>query len=94
MSFSPLDLSAHLLLSDLTAPVSAVNADQSHRFALTGQDPEGHRRTTILWREVDLVDGKVVCRVVVTLDVTMNTATILTTRDAVVVAQAILAAAQ
>lgn len=94
MSFSPLDLSAHLLLSDLTAPVGAVNADQSHRFALTGQDPEGHRRTIILWREVALVDGKVVRRVVVTLDATMNTATVLTTREPFEVAQAILAAAQ
>jgi hypothetical protein len=38
------------------------------------------------------VDGKVVRRVVVTLDSTMNTATILTFAQAVEVAQAILAA--
>ena len=71
-----------------------MNADQSHRFALTGRDPEGHRRTIILWREVDLVDGKVVRRVVVTLDATMTTVTVLTCPEAVEVAQAILAAAQ
>ena len=71
-----------------------MNPDQSHRFALTGRDPEGHHRTIILWREVDLVDGKVVRRVVVTLDSTMNTATVLTLAQAVEMAQAILAAAQ
>ena len=71
-----------------------MNADQSHRFALTGRDPDGHRRTIILWREVDLVDGKVVRRVVLTLDSTMNTATVLTFAQAVEVAQAILAAAR
>lgn len=70
------------------------DADKSHRFALTGRDPEGHHRTIILWREVDLVDGKVVRRVVVTLDATMTTATILTRPQAVEVAQAILAAAR
>ncbi len=59
-----------------------------------GQDPEGQRRTIILWREVDLVDGNVVRRVVVTLDATMNTATLLTCGQAVEVAQAILAAAR
>jgi hypothetical protein len=31
--------------------------DQSHRFVLTGEDPEGHPRTIILWRETDLVNG-------------------------------------
>ena len=55
-----------------------TDADQSHRFAITGQDPEGRNRTMILWRETDLVDGVVVRRVVVTLDATMNTATVLT----------------
>lgn len=40
-----------------------MTADQSHRFALTGQNPEGRNRTIILWREADLIDGKVVRRV-------------------------------
>jgi hypothetical protein len=48
----------------------------------------------ILWRETDLVNGKVVRRVVVTLDVTIRTATILTQGEAVEVAEAILAAAR
>jgi hypothetical protein len=52
--------------------------DQSHRFVITGKDPEGHPRTIILWRETDLVDGKVVRRVHVTLDATTVTETILT----------------
>ena len=72
-----------------------MNADdQSHRFALSGQDPAGGNRTIILWREVDLVDGRVRRRVVVTLNATMATATVLTCSQAVELAQAILAAAQ
>ena len=71
-----------------------MTAEKSHRFALTGQDPEGRNRTVILWRELDLVDGKVVRRLVLTLDATMNTATMLTCPQAVEVAQAILAAAR
>ena len=74
-------------------PVSDY-ADRSHRFALTGQDPEGRDRTIILWRETDLVDGIVVRRVVVTLDATMRTATVLTCAQAVGVGQAILDAAR
>ena len=70
-----------------------MNADRSHRFAITGRDPEGRNRTIILWREVDLVDGIVVRRVFLTLDATMTTATMLTRAQAVEVAQAILAAA-
>ncbi|MGH3824147.1 MAG: hypothetical protein ACRDRA_15155 [Pseudonocardiaceae bacterium] len=65
-----------------------MTAEKSHRFALTGQDPEGRNRT-ILWREVDLVR-----RVVLTLDATMTTATVLTPSEAVEVARAILAAAR
>ncbi|MDQ3764254.1 MAG: hypothetical protein M3460_22540 [Actinomycetota bacterium] len=65
-----------------------TTAEKSHRFALTGSDPEGRNRTIILWRELDLVDGKVVRRVVLTLDATMNTATVLTCVEAVEVAQA------
>ena len=68
--------------------------DQSHRFVITGQDPEGRSRTIILWRETDLVNGKVVRRVHITLDATTVTETILTQRDAVAVAEAILAAAR
>lgn len=71
-----------------------MTAEQSHRFALTGHDPEGHNRTIILWQETDLVEGKVVRRVVLTLDATMRTATVLTRPQACEVAQAILAAAQ
>jgi hypothetical protein len=70
------------------------DADKSHRFALTGQDPEGRNRTIILWREMDLIDGTVVRRVVVTLDATMSTATVFTCPEAREVAQAILAAAR
>ncbi len=71
-----------------------MTAEQSHRFALTGQDPEGRNCTIIVWREADLVDGHVVRRVVLTLDATMSTATVLTCPEAVEVAQAILAAAR
>jgi hypothetical protein len=52
--------------------------DQSHRFVITGEDPEGHPRTIILWRETDLVHGKVIRRVHITLDATTVTETILT----------------
>jgi hypothetical protein len=68
--------------------------DQSHRFVITGQDLDGRPRTIILWREVDLVNGKVVRRVVITLDATINTATTLTFAQAVEVAEAILTAAR
>jgi hypothetical protein len=67
--------------------------DQSHRFVITGEDPDGHPRTIILWRETDLVNGKVIRRVHITLDATTVTETILTQRDAVAVAEAILEAA-
>ena len=48
----------------------------------------------ILWRETDLVNGKVIRRVHVTLDATTVTETILTQRKAVEVAETILAAAK
>jgi hypothetical protein len=67
--------------------------DQSHRFVITGEDLEGRSRT-ILWRETDLVNGKVVRRVHVTLDATTVTETILTQGEAVEVGEAILAAAR
>jgi hypothetical protein len=31
-----------------------MTAEKSHRFVLTGSDPEGRNRTIILWRELDL----------------------------------------
>jgi hypothetical protein len=68
--------------------------DQSHRFVITGEDPEGRPRTIILWRETDLVNGKVVRRVHITLDATIRTATILSPDEAVEVAEAILTAAR
>jgi hypothetical protein len=71
-----------------------MTAEKSHRFVLTGSDPEGRNGTIILWRELDLVDGRVVRRVVLTLDATMNTATVFTCPEAREVAQAILAAAR
>ncbi len=71
-----------------------MSADQSHRFAITGTDPDGNARTIILWRETDLVDGTVVRRVVLTLDATMTTATVLNGTEAAQVAQALLAAAR
>ncbi len=71
-----------------------MTAEKSHRFALTGKDPEGRNRTIILWQEAELVKGRVVRRVVLTLDATMTTATVLTCPEAGEVARAILAAAQ
>jgi hypothetical protein len=71
-----------------------VTAEQSHRFALTGKDPEGRNRTLILWQEADLVDGRVVRRVVLTLDATMRTATVLTCPEAGELGRAILEAAR
>ena len=68
--------------------------DQSHRFVITGEDPDGRPRTIILWRETDLVNGTVIRRVHITLDATTVTETILTQSDAAEVAQAILDAAR
>ena len=56
--------------------------------------PRVARAPSVLWRETALVNGKVVRRVVVTLDATTVTATILTQGKAVEVAEAILAAAR
>jgi hypothetical protein len=68
--------------------------DQSHRFVITGEDPDGRPRTIILWRETDLVNGTVIRRVHITLDATTVTETILIQSDAAEVAQAILEAAR
>jgi hypothetical protein len=70
-----------------------VNADQRHRHALTGRDPDRCNRTIILWRETDLVHGRVVRCVVITLDTTMRTAVILTLPQALELADALRAAA-
>ncbi|MDQ3764145.1 MAG: hypothetical protein M3460_21940 [Actinomycetota bacterium] len=71
-----------------------MTAERSHRFAITGKAPEGCDRTIMVWRETDLIEGKVQRRVLVTLDATMNTATVLTRDQAVEVAQAILTTAR
>jgi hypothetical protein len=60
-----------------------VSAEQSRRFVITGQDPEGRNRTVILWRKAEYVGGKVVKRVVLTLGTTMKAATILTLAEVV-----------
>ena len=60
---------------------------------ITGQDPEGRSRTIILWRDTDLVNGTVVRRVVIPVDATLTTATILTQGEAVEVAEAMTRAA-
>lgn len=73
---------------------SPVNADQSHRFAITGRDPDHRNRTVILWREIDLIRGEVVRHVVVTLDATMRTAVILNLAQAVKLADALRTAAE
>jgi hypothetical protein len=54
---------------------------------------EGPSRT-ILWRDTNLVHGKAVRWIVITVDATLKTATILTQGEAVAVAEAILAAAR
>jgi hypothetical protein len=61
---------------------------------ITGEDPEGRSRTIILWRDIDLVDGKMVRRVMITVDATLKTGTILPQGEAVRVGEAILAAAR
>lgn len=71
-----------------------MNTEMSRRFTLTGQDPQGHSRTIILWRDVDLVEDRIQRRVVVTLDATMRTAVMLSCPQAIELAEAILAAAR
>ncbi|HET9255420.1 MAG TPA: hypothetical protein VFO16_09490 [Pseudonocardiaceae bacterium] len=71
-----------------------MSAERSRRFVITGQDPEGRNRTIIGWREAEYVQGRVVKRVVLTLDATMDSATVLTTAEAIELGQQILAAAQ
>lgn len=71
-----------------------MTAETSHRFALTGKDPAGHSRTIVWWHEADLIEGRVIRRVVLTLDATMTTATVLTCPEARELGQAILDAAR
>ncbi|MGH3885512.1 MAG: hypothetical protein ACRDSZ_02910 [Pseudonocardiaceae bacterium] len=59
-----------------------------------GQDREGRTRTVILWRESDLIDGRVVHQVVLTVDSTEKTVTLLSCTQAIEIAQALLGAAQ
>lgn len=72
----------------------SMSAECSRRFVLTGADREGRNLTMILWRESDLVDSRVVHRVVLTVDSTAKTVTLLTCAQAIEVAQALMAAAQ
>jgi hypothetical protein len=78
------------VLTELAGPLVLPQLPQGG----SGHDPEGGNRTIILWRETDLVDGRVVRRVVITLDATMTTATVLTFPESVELAQAIRAAAR
>lgn len=68
-------------------------AEFSPRFTLAGLDPQGRSRTLIGWRDVDLVEGQIRRRVVVTLDATLKTAVCLSCPQAVELAEAIPAAA-
>jgi hypothetical protein len=70
-----------------------TTADQSHRQAITGRDCGNGNRTVILWRETDLVNGRVERQVVITLDATLRTAVILTLPQAAELADALSAAA-
>lgn len=70
-----------------------MSAEQSRRFVITGQDPEGRDRTIIGWREAEYAEGRVLKRVVLTLDATMDSATVLSLVEACELGQAILAAA-
>jgi hypothetical protein len=70
-----------------------VNADQDRRHAITGRDLDSRNRTVILWRETDLVKGRVERHIVVTLDATPHTAVILTLSQALELAEALSAAA-
>lgn len=54
----------------------------------------GDSRTIMVWQETLFVDGCVVRRVVISLDATWNTATVLTCPEAGEVANAILRAAR
>ncbi|MGH3982968.1 MAG: methyltransferase domain-containing protein [Pseudonocardiaceae bacterium] len=65
------------------------SGDQSHRHAITDRDPDNRNRTLILCKETDLVHGKVVRHVVLTLDATMQTALILTLPQAIELADAL-----
>ena len=70
-----------------------VNAEKDHRHAVTGRDSDSCNRTVILWRETDLVRGRVERNVVITLDATSRTTVILTLSQAVELADALRAAA-
>lgn len=73
---------------------SSAVSEQSRRFTVAGQDIEGRPRTLIGWREVDLINGAVQRRVVLTLDATMKTAVVLTPAQAIQLAELLLEAAR
>ena len=52
--------------------------EQSHRFVVHAHDPEGNSCTLIGWHVTDLVSGRVVRRVVLSLDSTWRCAVVLT----------------
>lgn len=52
-------------------------ANHSHRHAITGRDPDNQNHTLILWKETDLIHGKLVRHVIITLDATIRTIVIL-----------------
>ncbi|HET9254080.1 MAG TPA: hypothetical protein VFO16_02615 [Pseudonocardiaceae bacterium] len=71
-----------------------MSAEQSRRFVLTGQDPQGRNRTIIGWREAEYTGDRVLKRVVLTLDATMDSATVLTPAEAIELARMILTTAR
>ncbi len=66
---------------------------KTYRHVLTGRDLDSRNRTVILWREADMVEGQVVVHIVITLGATLDTAVILTFRQAAELANALNAAA-
>ncbi|MBV9160604.1 MAG: hypothetical protein JO281_03380 [Pseudonocardiales bacterium] len=65
-----------------------MKPEQSHRYAITCRDSRGRNRTLILWRETDLVHGRVERYVVITLDAALRTAVITTPQHAIELAEA------
>jgi hypothetical protein len=84
---TPLYVTAH----PLSWPVNTAN--QSHQHAITGRDPGDRNRTLILWKETDLIHGKLVRHVVIILDTTLRTAVMLSLPEVVELANALRMAA-
>lgn len=70
-----------------------MNGEQRHRFAITGHDPDGGRCTLILWRQLELVHGTTVARVVLTLDSTRRCMLVLLPGQGIELGEAIRVAA-